>query len=386
MIGVIADDLTGAAEIGAIGLRHGLLAEIIFGHKPSSCADLVCVDTDSRSQTEAEAVKRTIAAARLLKKSGAKWIYKKVDSVLRGHVTMEIDAAMKQLGFGRSLLAPANPSLRRTISSGNYFVRGKLIHKTEFARDPHFPRHSSRVVELIKLSPDFSVSVCQTGDTLPENGIAVAEATTPDDVARWARRHDENIFPAGGAEFFDALLTSRDLKGDSIRPEIPAANGTGREFFVSGAATVLARKFAMGARSKKDPVFSLPKELGWGNALLPEAAEAVALRIVDAFSSHRRILLTVGLPMVANQKISEKLSDHVAQIAVLVLRHTEIDHVFSEGGATSAALVRGMGWKRLTVLREDAPGVATLLADGGKNSLLTIKPGSYSWPAEITGL
>ncbi len=29
MIGVIADDLTGAAELGAVGLRHGLQAEII---------------------------------------------------------------------------------------------------------------------------------------------------------------------------------------------------------------------------------------------------------------------------------------------------------------------------------------------------------------------
>jgi len=383
MIGVIADDLTGAAEIGAIGLRHGLRAEIVFGHKPSGGADLVCVDIDSRSRTEGEAVKRTVAAAKLLKKSGAKWIYKKVDSVLRGHVTMEIDAAMRQLGFERSLLAPANPSLRRTISNGNYFVRGKLIHKTEFARDPQFPRRSSRVVELIKLSPAFSVHVCQAGDVLPETGIAIAEAATPEDVAGWAKRHDESIFPAGGAEFFDALLTSKKMNGGFLLPEIPATNGAGREFFVSGTSTLFARRFATEARLKKDPVFSLPKELGWGNDFDPAAAEAVSQRIVEAFDSHARVILTVGLPRMTNLKVSEKLSDHVAQIAVLALRGARIAHVFSEGGATSAALVRRMGWKRLTVLREHAPGVATLQADGGKKVLLTIKPGSYSWPADF---
>ena len=32
--GVIADDITGAAEIGAIGWRHGLRAEIVRGGKP----------------------------------------------------------------------------------------------------------------------------------------------------------------------------------------------------------------------------------------------------------------------------------------------------------------------------------------------------------------
>jgi hypothetical protein len=42
-----------------------------------------------------------------------------------------------------------------------------------------------------------------------------------------------------------------------------------------------------------------------------------------------------------------------------------------------------MGWQRLIVRREAAPGVATLeVADSG-SLLLTIKPGSYEWPAEI---
>jgi hypothetical protein len=44
-----------------------------------------------------------------------------------------------------------------------------------------------------------------------------------------------------------------------------------------------------------------------------------------------------------------------------------------------------MGWARLTVLRELAPGVATLAVDGGGESLLlTIKPGTYAWPEQWT--
>ena len=79
MIGVVADDLTGAAEIGAVGLRHGLKAEVLIEDvddldsrkpAPSPCSSppmgerklppleaskanpftsLICVDTDSRS-------------------------------------------------------------------------------------------------------------------------------------------------------------------------------------------------------------------------------------------------------------------------------------------------------------------------------------------------
>lgn len=97
MIGVIADDLTGAAEIGAVGLRHGLRAEIVRSGEPSGLTDIVCVDTDSRSCKTEEARQRAAAAAKLLRAAGAKWIYKKVDSVLRGHVTAEVEAVMRQL-------------------------------------------------------------------------------------------------------------------------------------------------------------------------------------------------------------------------------------------------------------------------------------------------
>ena len=150
MIGVIADDLTGAAELGAIGWRHGLRAEIVRSGKPGGTADLVCVDTDSRACEPDVAAKRAAGAAKLLRAAGAKWIYKKVDSVLRGQVTAEVEAVMKQLKLTRALLLPANPSLGRTIRGGEYFLHGKPLHKTEFAHDPHFPRRSSQVLRLVK--------------------------------------------------------------------------------------------------------------------------------------------------------------------------------------------------------------------------------------------
>src|ERR1022692_2393296 len=156
MIGVIADDLTGAAELGAVGLRHGLRAEIVRSGKPSGNADLVCVDTDSRACEPAEAAKRAAAAAKMLRAAGAKWIYKKVDSVLRGQVTAEVEAVMKQLQLNRALLLPANPSLGRVIRDGQYFVCGKLIHKTEFAHDPEYPRRVPQVLRLLKLPETFA--------------------------------------------------------------------------------------------------------------------------------------------------------------------------------------------------------------------------------------
>jgi len=153
MTGVIADDLTGAAELGAVGLRHGLSAEIVRNGGRPGGADLVCIDTDSRSCTPLEAARRAAEAAKMLRVAGAKWIYKKLDSVLRGNVTSEVEAVMKQLNFNRALLLPANPSLGRIIRNGEYFVQGKPINRTEFARDPEYPRLSAQVLRWTQLVP-----------------------------------------------------------------------------------------------------------------------------------------------------------------------------------------------------------------------------------------
>ncbi|HLP77694.1 MAG TPA: hypothetical protein VK327_12340, partial [Candidatus Paceibacterota bacterium] len=57
--------------------------------------------------------------------------------------------------------------------------------------------------------------------------------------------------------------------------------------------------------------------------------------------------------------------------------------VYAEGGATAVALMRRMNWHQLKVSQELAPGVATLAVKGKRSTLLTIKPGSYVWPAAV---
>jgi uncharacterized protein YgbK (DUF1537 family) len=391
MIGVIADDLTGAAELGAIGWRHGLRAEIVRSGKPGK-ADLVCVDTDSRACEPAEAAKRAAAAAKLLRAAGAKWIYKKVDSVLRGQVTAEIEAVMKQLKLERALLLPANPSLGRTIRRGEYFLRGRPLHKTEFAHDPHFPRRSSQVLRLVKVPEIFLMRVANGDRALADGTIMVGDAESPEDLQGWTASCDAEMLPAGGAEFFDALLrrgtgVSPMSSGAAKKPKTEThrrdagATADGKEFFIVGTATTAARKFVAAQRRKKTPVFALPQELAWGATFSAAAMEAVTQRVVAAFALNSRVILNVGLPQVRDAEVAGRLSDHVVRVAEKILRLLPVENVFAEGGATAAELVRRMGWARLEVVRELAPGVATLAVEGDKNFLLTIKPGSYSWPA-----
>jgi uncharacterized protein YgbK (DUF1537 family) len=299
-------------------------------------------------------------------------------------VTAEVESIMKQLRLKRVLLLPANPSRGRKIRAGRYYVQGRLIHKTEFAHDPEHPRTSSQVLELLHPSLATPIRVSGPGEALPEAGIVVGEAAMAEDVRCSASLRNPRTLSAGGSEFFGALLAGEKKLAGAL-PGGTSANGTAlRELFVCGTSAQSSRLFVKAARERGTPVFSLPLELAWSAEFTPGAAEVISQRVVAAFASSARVILNVGLPPVRVVPVARRLADHLVQIAVLVLRRVDVGHVYAEGGATAAELVRRMGWARLSVQSEPAPGVATLAIEGNAAQLLTVKPGSYAWPEQWT--
>lgn len=412
MIGVIADDLTGAAELGAVGLRHGLRAEVILlgsQHLPriihasrtakggtSDGSDLMCITTESRSLSPKQAAARAGAATRLLRTAGAKWIYKKTDSVLRGQVTAELEAILKELGCRRALLLPANPALGRTIRDGRYFIHGKAINRTDFARDPEHPRRSANVLRLLAQSKRIPIRVLQRGEAFSADGVLIGEVSSPADVKRWVARREPDMLLAGGAETFAAALREcipgapasqpANFGCASLRPagKDAGAPGFDRELFVCGSASEACREFVAQSRRNGVPVVALPQQLTRRIQLPPAIHQAGAVQLKAAVVARGRVILHVGLPPLPGRKIGRRLTMHLADLAATTLRAGRVAHVFAEGGETAAALLRRMGWTRLKLLCELAPGVATLKPAGGAGVRLTIKPGSYRWPAAVS--
>jgi uncharacterized protein YgbK (DUF1537 family) len=130
------------------------------------------------------------------------------------------------------------------------------------------------------------------------------------------------------------------------------------------------------------PVFCLPAELATTGVFDQAKLEESTGRVCKALLSHRRVVLAIGLPLVRESSVARSLSLQLVLLAQTVLRHSEIGHIYIEGGATAVELVRRMGWERLRVLEQLAPGVATLIPQGSQAPCLTVKPGSYAWPGE----
>ncbi|WP_160300011.1 four-carbon acid sugar kinase family protein [Devosia geojensis] len=128
-VAIVADDLTGALDVctplAARGLRcyvatrpDGLEAALARG------GDIVCVNTATR-ETDPEAARRIVGAvARRIAEASPAIAFKKIDSRLKGHVAIEVEACLAEFGRRRAILAPAVPSQGRRVEAGYVTGRG----------------------------------------------------------------------------------------------------------------------------------------------------------------------------------------------------------------------------------------------------------------------
>ena len=114
LIAIVADDLTGAADAGVQFVRAGYRTAVIFHGEAAPTADIdaVSFDTDSRTMAADFAAKRVVDVARAVR--GARVVYKKLDSTLRGNVAVELSAAFGASGRELAIVAPAFPEAGRT--------------------------------------------------------------------------------------------------------------------------------------------------------------------------------------------------------------------------------------------------------------------------------
>jgi uncharacterized protein YgbK (DUF1537 family) len=380
MIAVIADDLSGATELAGVGWRFGLTTEILAWPEPVSTAELVVYDTDSRLRRPIQAARCAGRVALKLRRAKAEWVYKKVDSVLRGNVLAEIQAICFRLKLQGCLLAPANPQAGRIIRQGRYFINGVPLNHTDFRRDPVHPRRSCRVKQLLDPTGRRAIRLLNPGTRELPPGLAVGQAATAADLRHWAGLVTPATLPAGGAEFFRALLTARGLVPRHL-PAEPAPQAR-RTLFVCGSISARSLEFIEASRKRNWPVVLMPPEVIAGKAA-PAAQRAWTCGICAALPQHRHVLLGIGPPVNPGRRAGARLGNLLVDAAREVLMRCAPDRVCIEGGATAVLLLRRLGVTRLRVEHDFAMGVTAVRAANGAGPQIVVKPGSYPWPASL---
>jgi uncharacterized protein YgbK (DUF1537 family) len=320
-IGVIADDLTGAGDAGLAFFESGFTVETAlidargrFPSTPQKSTDVWVLDTESRHLNPLAAARRVRQAAARLKKWRASFIYKKIDSTLRGNLKSETAAFLAALpAASRPLVfAPAFPALGRATLSETHFVDGKLLHETAFARDPLSPLKTSSIEKLLG----------------PRNArrLAIPNVLSQKDLTALARRilsgrgvHPRAAIGSGGL----AATLASALRLNNL--PLPPSEGEGRDggaslYVVAGSANPVSRrqlKALNRAKIKNVAIFSTPARRGHPQKLMDR--------------------------LMAN--VRKNMSKRPARLFVVT------------GGETAARLCRLLGGRRLSIAGKIAPGV-----------------------------
>lgn len=123
-LGIIADDLSGACDSAAEFASRNFSGVVDLGGtlEDSEKSDILAVSTETRTESPGKASAKVIEIFYRMRQVGIRFIYKKIDSGLRGNCRAEIDALLSAGEFERAFILPAFPETRRHVRSGWLYV------------------------------------------------------------------------------------------------------------------------------------------------------------------------------------------------------------------------------------------------------------------------
>lgn len=373
MIVVFADDFTGAAEIAATARHCGCRVELLTQVESTVTTvndaeiDVVVLDTATRSWPPAASAARLSKLAELVLAWHPQWIYKKIDSVLRGPIAHEVDALVKAFQCTGVLICPANPGRGRLVKNGRVEIDGVALDQTSFVNDPEHPARTASAIELIGL-PAAAIKLVNPGD--PLDGWCVANVSCTDDLDVHVRALPDRFLPAGGAQFFSALLRQR-------LAHVPHACAQKTQLPRPG---LIVCGSTAGWESRLD--FCKEKAIPFIDivALVNQHSDIASIlsHVSAAWHSRGVALLAIGQVRCTAEQLTVHRQIFFSCIGEL-LKYSTPEILVIEGGNTASGLLAQQGWQRFTASECIDEGLVILRPDSFHAPLVMAKPGSYPW-------
>jgi uncharacterized protein YgbK (DUF1537 family) len=395
MIGVIADDVTGATDVAAALSRAGLrtmlaLSLDLDGEKAD--ADAVVIGLKTRSIDPAEAVSQSLAALEALKRMGVARFYLKYcstfDSTPGGNIGPVTEALARQLGTDLVVTTPAAPLHGRTVYQGHLFVGADPLHETHMREHPITPMRDSSLPRL--LEPQVTGPVAIVALQTVRVGVGAVAADIASASAAGVRHLvadavDETDLDAIAAAVHDAPLSagSAGLIGAIARRSANpdrrlGAPGDGPTALIAGSCSRRTLEQITRFREAGGDAFRLVAEPGTSAAGL--AADALAWW--DARPDGASALIYSSRPSTQRDpRVPDagELYEKAAGLIALGLADRGLRRMLIAGGETSGEVVKALGTRTAIVGQEAAAGVPWI-HDVRRDLHLALKSGNFGGP------
>jgi len=372
---VIADDFTGAAEIGGISHLFGLSVKVLSDQIRSENyrEEVLVIDTNTRRLSPEAAFQKISAILTGIDLSFFDLIYKKVDSVIRGPIESEIMAILSATGFTKAVLMPANPSRGRTIRDGMYFIDNIPISNTDFIHDPEYPRTSDEVADLI-VDATKNLYVGEPGTADEIHKIIVPDVSSQEHFRSVIKLFsDKKYLPAGGADFFRSLLQDRMKLSETKKYAYTYT--TGRRHFIIGSKSLQSNLTIQNLQKSGFSDFYLPESALKNEGVFSGWLEQVFMSMQDK----KNIFIARPDTHISDPGSINRIIFLLAKTASeLISLSSPEDELIIEGGETASTIIRNLENPDLVIEEVIADGVVKLeIVD--KGIYLIVKPGSYRW-------
>lgn len=409
MLKVLADDITGAAEIAGIAVARGLKVSLTIwtGDSPLPYAftpqekdtDVYVTATDIRSEGTRSLTSTNYICSFLetnnVPACNAPSFFLKTDSALRGHIIKQAAFLMQRCGYTSTLLMAQNPSKGRIIKNGIYRIDGKPLAETPFSYDPEYPSLSSEATRILinnirteggeNLQPLPLVASLNTdGSILPDGKIYVVDATCHEDMLRQYAKADCNTLLAGAADFFGCILDdiygNRNVSCAYNEKPLPLSTIGRKTLIVRGSTQSRSILDTPSLKTADTVAIDIPNDVFEG-----ASADTFIEHATQEYMHHAVFVLSVGKHEVKGQEYAMRLKEVMAQAVVQFMAAETANTLIIEGGATAFCILKHLKLHTFSVIAEYAPGVVDMKCNmseknGKKNEIhVILKPGSYSW-------
>ena len=410
ILGVIADDFTGATDIAGMLVKGGMRTIQTIGVPAKGTipddVDAVVVALKTRSIPAADAVAQSLAALRALQDAGCVRFFFKYcstfDSTDGGNIGPVGDALLDALKARQAIYCPAFPVNGRTIFFGHLFVGDVLLSDSHMKHHPLTPMTDASLVRVLARQTPHKVGLVTLKQV--QSGSAVLRESL-DRLAADGVRH----------VVVDAVAdTDLGIIGEAIGDDTLVTGGSG---VALGLPAAYRRRGLMTHRSGAD---ALPKTEG-ASAVLAGSCSAATLGQIKAFKGAHLALDTEAICRgedVAGKALSwakERLgkapillsaSDTPEAVKALQARYgieqssqaiektmaalarglveAGVGRLVVAGGETSGAVVGALDVTALRIGPEIDPGVPWTASVGARPLLLALKSGNFGAPDFFT--
>lgn len=406
LIGVIADDFTGASDI-AVTLSKGIAGEgglktALYLGTPDNVemseTEAGVIALKSRSIPAVEAVAQSLQACRWLLKQGCRQIVFKYcstfDSTAKGNIGPVSEALATLLGVKAVPVCPSFPAMGRTVYQGHLFVHDKLLSESGMEHHPLTPMTDADIRRVLRkqsssLPGHINLQTVHQGvEVLRQalhqsaargDNLTVIDAISNDDLITIGQACANFRLLTGASGIAIGLPHNFIARGDAVGSSstVPAIDGPEAILVGSCSGTTLSQ---IAEHAKSHPVMMVSVDDVMTDKIRPD-------HLIDFINKNQGkapLVFTSGdkedvvraQKQYGRENVATTL-DALFGTTAKQLVNSGVRRLVVGGGETSGAVVSALNLGELRIGKEIDTGVPALVSAGSEPVALALKSGNF---------